>query len=134
MSKSKSPSSSDIVSNELFSSEELDELHAAVAGPNFAATNTLPQEDAGGAEWGSPEKSTAKAEPTVEKKPGFVEKLSETNPYVAMLGVAFVAIVLACFVLVLELSSYGFTTKKQSIRNFKAASLHVEPAHTIAVV
>ncbi len=52
-----------------------------------------------------PEQEEEKEE--TEKPPSFVRKLTQTSPYVVLLGISLLAIIIACLCLFLELTRYG---------------------------
>jgi len=50
-------------------------------------------------------------EEEVEKRPGFLQKLTETSPYVVLLGISFLAILIGIFCWFMELKSYDYQIK-----------------------
>jgi hypothetical protein len=67
------------------------------------------------------EKAEEESEPQ-EKGPGFIARLSESNPYTVMLVVSLVALLIAMCCLLLEWSSYGFDTKAKGLQQSASAA------------
>jgi hypothetical protein len=67
------------------------------------------------------EKVEEESEPQ-EKGPGFLARLSESNPYTVMLVVSLVALLIAICCLLLEWSSYGFDTKAKGLQQSASAA------------
>lgn len=62
------------------------------------------------------EEPPAEPEEDKEAKPSIWKRLSESNPYTVMLGLAFVAVLVACFFLFLELWNYGFDVSAKAMK------------------
>jgi hypothetical protein len=57
----------------------------------------------------------AEAEEPAEKKPGFLAKLAEANPYTVILAASLVALLIGILCLLLEWGSYNFDTKAKEL-------------------
>ena len=96
-------------------------------GDDFADMETAAPADEFAAE-------TAEEEPEeeVEKRPGLLQKLTETSPYVVLLGISLVAILIGIFCWFMELKSYDYQIKPA--QTSMAPAVESEPPSTKATV
>ena len=87
---------------------------------------------AAAAEPAAEEKAEQEESEPQEERPGFLARLSESNPYTVMLVVSLVALLIAICCLLLEWSSYGFDTKAKASQ--QSASAASAPARTAGAV
>ncbi len=71
-------------------------------------------------------------EEEVEKRPGLLQRLTETSPYVVLLGISFLAILIGIFCWFMELKSYDFQIKPA--QTSMAPAVESGPPSTTATV